>query len=608
MAVLSGGAPMSWQGPSFLSIGPWPFSFFSDRLSACFLILLGTVGIAVSLFSPMYLRHLDARIHSGQYWAAFCLFMLSMTLLFVSGDAVTFLVFWELMALSSAALVCSEHTLHSVRKATIIYIGATRTSTAFIALGFIWLETLFHSWRFSDWYFDRPESYGAALLLIIGFCIKAGIWPFHIWLPYAHPAAPTPVSALMSGVMIKTAAYAVVRIIVLGNLNCAALGYLVVALGAVSAFWGVLFALVQNDLKRLLAYSSVENIGLIFTCIGIAILSRAAGVPEVAALSLSAGLLHCLSHGLFKTLLFLGAGSIDAAAHTRELGQLGGLARQMPWTMSCFLLGSACICALPPLNGFPGKWILYQSLFRNVWLSGSLIDRGLCLAIICLLSVVGGLALACFAKAVAVAFLGAPRSKLSQHASESPPGIIASQVFLAVCCVVMGLTVPQFLDLLRPVCDLAVHSSSHVESAFTVDLRITVVVLLALVFMLYKMVLSRSRVRISQTWDCGFGGLGPRTQVTSDSFAQPVARIFRPVLRYKLAFELTGKDRRHFPERISVKPQMVSLLEQRIYLPLLAILSALAKSLVKLQAGSIHLYLVYLCITLIILLQLGTLL
>ncbi|MBX9668151.1 MAG: hypothetical protein K2X93_11055 [Candidatus Obscuribacterales bacterium] len=608
LALLSIDTPMAWQGPGFLAVGPWSFTFVIDRLSALFLALLGTVGIASALFSPRYLRHLDSRMNSSLYWAAYCLFVLSMMLVFVSGDGVTFLVFWELMALSSTVLVSSEHTLHRVQRATIIYLGATRTSTAFIAFGFIWLYSMFHSWRFSDWCFDRPESYGAALLLMIGFCIKAGIWPFHIWLPYAHPAAPTPVSALMSGVMIKTAVYGVVRILLLGNLNCAAIGYLAVTLGVVSAFWGVLFALVQNDLKRLLAYSSVENVGLIFTCIGIAILSRSVGVPEVAALGLAAGLFHCLSHGFFKTLLFFGAGSIDVAAHTIELGQLGGLVRQMPWTMSCFVLGAVGICALPPLNGFPGKWLLYQSLFRNVWLSSSLIDRGLCLAIICILAVVGGLALACFAKAVAVIFLGVPRSKQSGAASEGSSGMVCAQVFLAIGCVALGLTVPQILLLVKPVCDLAVHTNSHIESAFTVDLRVTAIALIVLVLALSKLVLSGSQVRISRTWDCGFGPLGPRTQVTSDSFAQPVARIFRPILRYKLEFELTGTDRRHFPEKIRVKPNMVSLLEQRVYLPLLSIVSKLAKSLVKLQAGSIHLYLIYLCVTLILLLQLGTLL
>jgi hydrogenase-4 component B len=594
-----------WQTQRLLSLGFLPITFHLDTLSAVFLALLGAVCVAIALFSPGYLTHLNGRIHAGQYWAAFFLFLLSMALVVLSGDAVTFIVFWELMSLSSVALVAAEHTQHQVQRATLIYLGATRIATAFLASGFIWMHTLTHSWKFTEWHFDGAAQNPAALLILIGFCIKAGIWPFHIWLPYAHPAAPTPVSSLMSGVMIKIALYGVIRVLVLGDLNCLPLAYLTLLLGTISAFWGVLFALVQHDLKRLLAYHSVENVGLILMGIAITLLSRSAALPEIGAISLAAAVFHCVNHGLFKSLLFLGAGSVDAAAHTRNLVHLGGLGRKMPWTMACFLIGSAAICALPPLNGFASKWLIYQSLFQNVWQSHSLLDRGISLAIMCVLGVVGGLALACFSKALAVTFLGNPRSRSAVDAHEGSVGMIVAQLLLAICCFALGVSVPKILGLLKPICDLALHQPTNIQSAFTIPQAGIAVALFTLICITYAIFLNRSLTRRYITWECGFGKLSSRCQVTPDSFAQPVARIFNPILGYKLAIEITGKDRRHFPEHIKVEPQMVSILENRIYLPALALVSSLARGLAKIQAGSIHLYLIYLCFTLVLLLLVG---
>lgn len=606
LALCSGSLPIDWQPRSFISIGPFPMNFRLDMLSGIFLALLGVVSIAISFFSPGYLGHLKDKINGGLYWAALFVFLLSMALVLISADAISFTVFWELMSLSSIALVATEHKNHQVQKAALIYMGATRITTVFLVAAFLWMHQLSHSFNFADWHFNTPSSHMAALLLLLGFCIKAGIWPFHIWLPYAHPAAPAPVSSLMSGVMIKIALYGIIRVLVFGDLNSNIVACTALFLGTVSAFWGVLFALVQHDLKRLLAYSSVENVGLILMGISISMLARINGATEIAALGLAAALFHSVNHGLFKSLLFLGAGCVDSSAHTKNMGSLGGLAKNMPWTMACFLAGSAAICALPPLNGFASKWLIYQSFFQSAWQAETLVGRGVSLAILSILGIVGGLALACFCKAFAITFLGNPRSKAAEDAKEASAGMIAAQVLLAVSCLIAGISVPAALRLIKPTCDLAVHQSTMVQTAFNLPTIWIAVALLSFVGIIYAVLLNRSKVNKYITWECGFGELTPRCQVAPDSFAQPLAWIFSPILRYKLAFEISGKDRRHFPEQIKVEARVVSILENQVYRPALGLIGLAARGLQKLQAGSIHLYLLYLCVSLLLLLVLGT--
>jgi hydrogenase-4 component B len=606
LALCAGILPISWQPPASISIGPFPIHFSLDMLSAIFLGLLGVVSIAISLFSPGYLEHLKEKINAGQYWAALFVFLLSMAFVLISADAISFIVFWELMSLSSMALVATEHKNHQVQKAAMIYMGATRITTVFLVAGFLWMHHLSHSWQFADWHFQTPSTYMAAFLILLGFCIKAGIWPFHIWLPYAHPAAPAPVSALMSGVMIKVALYGVIRLLVFGDLNSIAVACVALFLGTVSAFWGVLFALVQHDLKRLLAYSSVENVGLILMGISISLLARTHGAIEIAALGLAAALFHCINHGLFKSLLFMGAGCVDASAHTKNLGSLGGLAKNMPWTMACFLIGSAAICALPPFNGFGSKWLIYQSFFQSAWQAQTLVGRGVALTILCILGIVGGLALASFCKAFAITFLGNARSKAAEEAKEASPGMLTAQMLLAGACAVVGVSVPYVLRFLKPTCDAAVHQTSTVQAAFTIPTAWIAVALLSFIGIVYSAVLNRSKLNKYITWECGFGELTPRCQVAPDSFAQPLAWIFSPILRYKLAFEISGKDRRHFPEKIKVEANVVSILENQVYRPALGLVGLAARWVAKLQAGSIHLYLLYLCLSLVLLLVLGT--
>ncbi|MDZ4837147.1 MAG: proton-conducting transporter membrane subunit [Candidatus Melainabacteria bacterium] len=540
------------------------------------------------------------------------LFVGSMYGVVLSADAVTFLVLWEIMSLSSAALVASDYSHRVVQKSAMIYLGATRIATALLCGGFLAMHAVTGSWSFADWTFSSSSSYVAGCLILLAFCIKAGIWPFHIWLPYTHPAAPSTVSALMSGFTIKIAIYGIMRILVCGGLNSPEIINLALFLGAVSTFWGILFALVQNDLKRLLAYSSIENIGMILIAIALGLKAKLAGLEALALVAFVAATFHCMNHGLFKSLLFLCAGTIDTQAHTRDLRRLGGLAKQMPWTAACFLGGSLAICSIPPLNGFASKWLIYQTFFKTTYETSSYLDRGIAFAGICLLSVVGGLTIATFVKAIGVSFLGNARSKSAEIAREAKLGMVVAPLFLLIVCVTLGVGAAQSVPFIAKALvetpglqSLASPDQLQATVQFPIPMNMIALSLFSMSALIYMFFLKTSRTRKYSTWDCGFGTLSTRTQVSSDSFAQPMARIFRPILKYQAKLKIDGDDCRHFPEKVNVEVQMVSILESRIYLPTLALISHASKYLAKLQAGSIHLYLLYVCITLVVLLLVG---
>lgn len=585
-------------------LGVFPLTFKIDGLARLYLLLLSTIVFAVGAFSPGYLRQLQNKMHVGQYWTCFLLFVLSMFAGVSSADAITFLVAWEMMSLASVALVASEHSHHGVQKSAFIYLGATRIASALLCGGFLWMHAICHSWSFASWTFTDAATYIPALLILLGLLIKAGVWPFHIWSPYAYSVAPATVSAIMSGFMSKVAVYLLIRLLVFGGLNSFWLIALAFVLAAVSTFWGVLFALVQNDLKKLLAYSSIENVGIIVMAIALSLFARNTRLPAIADLAIVAAIFHSWNHGLFKSLLFLCVGAIEAQAHTRDLRNLGGLAKHMPWTASFFFVGSFAICSMPPLNGFASKWMLYQGLFQTVIECPSVIEKGVSLAAICLLSAIGALAIAVFVKAMGVTFLGMARSNVADHAKEADFGMLFAQTILVLLCVALGANAQTVGELIA-----ASITSSHLKVNYalsnTLPTGMVALLLVGLSAFIYLFYLKTSKVKIYKTWDCGFGTVSAKAQVTSDSFAQPMARIFRPFLRYQNISKIEGQDRRHFPEEVTVETQMISILEQRVYLPSLAVVGFLAKLLARLQAGSIHLYLLYVCATLVLLLVLG---
>jgi hydrogenase-4 component B len=614
VASSAGDGVLALPLPWFLGVAA--LRFVADPLSRWFLAIIGLVGVAIALFSPGYLLHLRQRVSPGFYWAALASLIASMTLVVLAANAIAFLVAWEVMALSSFALVAADHEQHSVRHAALVYLGATRAGTAFLMAGFLWAHLLTGSWEFSAWRIAGPAALGPALLILVGLGVKAGCWPFHLWLPVAHPAAPAPVSAVMSGVMIKTAIYAMARLLVFGTghphavpLQVPALGPILLALGAVSAFWGVLFALLQHDLKRLLAYHSVENIGIIMMGLGLSIVARHLRLGLLSQVALAAALFHTLNHALFKSLLFLGAGTVDAQTHVRDIERLGGLIHRMPWTGACFILGSAAICALPPLNGFASEWLLYQSFVGLAQGAPSAGTRLVGLLLVGWLALVGALALACFAKAVGIVFLGRARSRPAERAREGTRSMVTAQLLLALACTGLGLAAPAVLSALGWLAGPAEGGAAPLARVWTLPMPLLLLALAATVAMLagWMTALSGARpVRRYVTWECGFGDLGPRTQYTATSFAQPIARMFGAVYRYSVKLQVEGRDRRHFPDAVSAELIYEPYLETRIYRPLLRLVRTVSETVVmRLQAGSIHQYLLYMGVALALLLWLG---
>ncbi|HEY3269467.1 MAG TPA: proton-conducting transporter membrane subunit [Armatimonadota bacterium] len=606
-AFAGGGQPEYLRLP--LALGDAPFTLLFDPLSRWFLAIIGAVGLAAVVFSPGYLEHLRERVPVGFVWSAMALLLLSMAGVVLAANAIVFLVAWEAMALSSFALVATDHTQREIQRAALIYLGATRVGTAFLMAGFLWAHLLTGTWDFSGWNLHGAAALGPALLILVGLATKAGCWPFHLWLPIAHPAAPAPVSALMSGVMIKTAIYAMARLFVLdGHLAAPALGPILIALGTVSALWGVLFALLQHDLKRLLAYHSVENIGIILTAVGLAIVGRSWGLPALYQLGLAVALFHTLNHAVFKSLLFLGAGVVDARTHTRDIERLGGLIHRMPATAAAFIVGSAAICALPPLNGFASEWLLYQGFFQMARTGPTVGERLCALLLMGWLALIGGLAIACFVKAVGVTFLGSPRSRAAEKATEGTRGMVAAQIGLAFACGALGLGVPLLIAPLS--CIVASPGEpSLLAAAWTLPtalLTLAMMGALAILTLAMARLARKNPARRFTTWDCGFGPLSARTQYTATSFAQPTLRLFGAVYRYSIAIEVGGRNRRYFPDSVDVRATHEPYLETRVYAPVLRSIERGAGAfLMRLQAGSIHQYLLHVALVLALLLWLG---
>lgn len=603
---------ISWTLPLPLAIGGVPFAFHCDTLSSAFMLPLGLVALCCAYYCGDYFENQPPQFNLSRFWASYSLCVGGMLGTLLSANAICFLVCWELMALSSVSLVLADSERHDCRRAALMYLASTRIATALLTVGFILMYAKTGSWNFADWSFSGHGTAVASILILLGFCVKAGIWPFHIWLPHAYHAAPAPVSALLSGALSKVSIYGVIRVLVLGGTGDSATIAIAFSLACVSSFWGILFALVQQDLKKVLAFSSVENLGLILMAISVSLYARASGHPLVAGMALLAAIFHSLNHSLIKTSLFLGAGAVECRAHSLILSRLGGLVQKMHWTAPCFLVAAAAICALPPLNGFCSKWFLYQSLLRTVWDSPSLVIRTAGLLAIGGLSLVGAMSIACFSKAFGIVFLGRPRTHVAASTREASFAMVMPQVLLTFLCLMTGFMSPFIVQCMSPIAVSMVDVTelSAVGSALFVDnipMPGMFIVTTGLFVLIYVAVLRRKDpARKSVTWDCGFGELSARTESSGESFSQPIARIFSSLLGYSVTTAITGADRRHFPERIEVAPSTTSLLEQRVYRPLIAGLQGLAKVLARLQAGSIHLYLLYVCITLVALLVLGT--
>ncbi len=597
-----------------------------DHLSAFFLFVISIVGVFVSLYSPGYTSHAAGTGRAGLLAFLYNLFLLLMAGVVIAGDAVVFLILWEVMSLVTFFLIVFEKESASSRRAGFLYVIMTHGGTAFLLVMFLFLFASTGSFNFRVMQAagsSIPEPTRTIIFLcgLIGFGTKAGIIPMHIWLPEAHPAAPTNVSALMSGVMIKTGIYGMVRVF-FGILGPGAewWGILVLVLAVTSSVLGVLYALMEHDLKRLLAFHSIENIGIILIGIGAAMLFSASGNKPLAALALFAGLYHVLNHAIFKGLLFLGAGSVMNATGTRNMEKLGGLVRQLPVTAGLFLVGSIAISALPPLNGFVSEWLTFQALLQGFAIASLAAKIAIPLAV-ALLALTGALAAACFVKAFGITFLGLPRSDAATTAHEPGKMMLGAMAGLALLCLLLGVAPGLVMTMLDPAVRLMAGASASglaavndgvlmisqrpAASMSTPALGVAAVVAMLLPIGLGLLLGGRLRTRIAGVWACGMQSVTPRMQYTATGFSKPLRLIFANVFRARHEIEVSEESSPYFQSHIRYELKTESQFERLLYAPLNQFVMRLSHRLRRIQAGNIQSYLAYIFLTLILLLMLA---
>ena len=614
LAVAAGMALFGATETRILPLGlpDLPMHMRLDALAAVFLGLIGLAGSGISVYAAGYFRPGEGTA-PGLQCLQYHVFLASMAVVVLADDAFAFMVAWETMALSSYFLITTQHRIPEIRSAGLLYLLFAHVGATALLLCFGVLQG-------GSWHFTFDAMRGAQLsplwgsvafgLALFGFGAKAGLVPMHVWLPEAHPAAPSPVSALMSGVMLKTAIYGFVRVSfdLLPHTQWL-WGAVVLALGAFTGLFGAVFAAVQTDMKRLLAYSSVENIGIIFSGLGLALLYRGMGMTVLAALALAAALYHCLNHAQFKSLLFLATGSVLHATGQRNLGKLGGLIWRMPWVAALALVGTLAMAGLPPLNGFVSEWLLLQSYLFTPALPHALINM---LVPLGMAAVALTIALAAYVlvKFYGVIFLGQAREPALARAQDAGMLERAGLIWLATTCLLLGLfpvTVLGMLDRVNQgllgttlgnhaakwwsLVPLASQRASYSPLAFALGIVLCVALVCLLVRRLYH-----GHVRRSVPWACGFDAPTPRMQDTAEGFGQPIRRIFGPFFRIH----------RQVPTPADSAPRYTLELADRwwdwLYMPIARSVETVTRWVGVLQQGRISLYLIYSFATLLILL------
>ncbi len=591
-----------------------PMHLRLDALSAFFLMLLGLASAGISLFAAGYFRSGEGTT-PGLMGLQYHVFLAAMVLVLLADDAYAFLLGWEAMALASFFLVTTEHRIPEIRAAGFLYLLLAHVGAIAILLCFGVLQG--GSWQFSFAAMRAAElgpGWAAAAfgLACFGFGAKAGIVPLHVWLPEAHPAAPSPVSALMSGVMLKTAVYGLLRVTM--DLIGAVpwwWGAVLLGFGLFSALFGAVFAAIQSDMKRLLAYSSIENIGIVVAGIGLALVFQSVGMRLLAALSLAAALYHCLNHAMFKSLLFLVTGSVLHATRERSLGKLGGLIRRMPWVAGLGLVGTLAIAGLPPLNGFVSEWLLLQAFLASPRLPLPFANMVIPLGA-ALLALTAALAAYVMVKFYGVIFLGRIREPQLADAQDCGPLERLGLIWLASACVLLGLFPGAVLHGIGYVTGSLIGSApveasvgmlvlaplSASRAAYAPVVFLVGLALISLLAVWVTRVVYRGRLRRSDPWDCGFPQQSARMQDTAEGFGQPIRHMFAPLMRMW----------RELPSPFDAAPRYRVRVEDRswiwIYRPLASGVARLAERFGALQHGSISIYLLYSLGTLVFLLVL----
>ena len=621
LAVLLSGTVITAHGTIGIALDA--FTIRIDALGAFFITIISTIALAASVFGISYQKQFYGRYRVSNFGFFYNMFLGSLCLVVAAGNGLLFLFAWELMAITSYFLVVFErHDEHNVRAGT-LYILISQLGVVFLFGAFLILYGLTGSWDFEVIRASAATIPSGLQTLVLAFALiglsaKAGVIPLHIWLPEAHPAAPSHVSALMSGVMIKMAIFMLIRFFIDFFPETPAFwGLAILALGAISSLLGVLYALSEHDIKRLLAFHSVENIGIILLGVGASITFFAYGAPALGIAALVAALYHTVNHALFKALLFLSAGSVVAASGTRNMEEYGGLIKVMPWTAVFFLIGAIGISGLPPLNGFVSEWLTFQGLFAGIMIL-PLLPKLFFLMGAASLALTGGLAAACFVKAFGVIFLARPRGHTPLRARESALSMRSSMGFLAALVVLFGVAAsfitPVLLHIagtLRGLASAPIPAWSPWH-AITFDgfsalsmtgVTAALVVGVALTLLITALFARRRSISIAPTWDCG-SPLSPRMEITATSFSRSIITIFKGLLRPTTQTEVEYHDAtmRYFAKSKRVYLSLPDLYRTYLYQPAALLVERGAAQARQVQTGNLNTYLLYILLTLMILL------
>jgi formate hydrogenlyase subunit 3/multisubunit Na+/H+ antiporter MnhD subunit len=596
-----------------LGLPQLPFHLRLDSLSAFFLMLIGGVSAGVSAFAAGYFRQGEGT-PPGLICLEYHVFLASIALVVLADDAYVFMVAWETMAFSSFFLVLANHRLPEIRSAGYLYMLVAHIGALGILLSFGLLQANTGDYTFANMRAQHLTPFWGSVafcLAVFGFGAKAGLLPLHVWLPEAHPAAPSPFSALMSGVMLKIALYGMLRVAFdLLQEQLWWWGVLLMGLGLVTALFGVVFSTVQVEMKRLLAYSSIENIGLMCAGLGLSLLFLAYDMKALSALALTASLYHMLAHAFFKSLLFCSTGAVMHATGERSLGKLGGLMRYMPWVAWPTLIGVLACAGLPPFGGFVAEWLLLQSFLFTTGLPSSFLDMlvPVMAALIALIAALSGYTMV---KYFGVIFLGQPREESLAKAHDAGRWERLGMLWLVLGCVLLGLFPNQVIALIDPATQLlvgaglahtvadsgwllvpvAVERASYAPAIFLLG----VLASFGLAFLLVRK-LYHGRLRRVPPWDCGYPWQTPRMQDTAEGFGQPIRQIFEPFFRIKRQLPTA------FDAQPSYKVTLASPPSHGLYLPIARLVERMSKIVGLLQQGRISVYLMYSFVTLIVVL------
>jgi formate hydrogenlyase subunit 3/multisubunit Na+/H+ antiporter MnhD subunit len=589
-----------------------------DSLSAFFILVINITVLTGLLYARGYLAPYQQRIGALRFsihYFSYLWLWLSMLMVVMIRDGLAFLIVWEIMALSSFFLVIFDAGERSILKTGISYLIQMHAGMFFILVAFLLVQKATGRMSFDalGQYFLSNRNLPLFLLFFAGFGIKAGFIPLHTWLPEAHPAAPSHVSGVMSGVMIKMGIYGIIRVLIPMQSDLLVTGVIILIVSLLSGVMGVMMAIVQHDLKRLLAYHSIENIGIIGIGIGLGVIGLAVGSHTLALLGFAGGVLHVLNHSLFKSLLFFNAGSVYHSAHTRNMEQTGGLMKRMPWTAMLFLTGSLAICGLPPFNGFISEYLIYMGMFNS--LSGASLNHSiLIVGSIAALSLIGGLAIFCFTKAFGIVFLGEPRSDGARYASEAGRSMIIPQFITVALILLIGLGSPlavkPVFEIIARTWDIGARSmvtGAFISNLWQISLAGGIFIVTLAALLLYRRYhLSRRVIETGPTWGCGYTAVTPRQQYTATSFAYNYNHIAKPILQTRKEIEEPVEED-IFPRKGRFVSHSDDLFKRNLIDKPVDLVSGLLKKIAVMQTGQIRHYILYAFVFMLLVLLLAML-